>query len=224
MSENLINYLTSFLTDSRLEGFRRVLNDRTRYLTVVLEDIYQSQNASAILRTCDCFGIQDVHIIENTNKFQVNVNVVRGATQWLNLYHYHSGANNTLDAIHALKDKGYRIIATSPHKNDIDLHHFDLELGKTALVFGTERRGISSEVIENADGFLKIPMLGFTESLNVSVSAAIILHWLTTQLQTKNIDWRLNDAEKQDVILQWLRSTLKHVHLLEQEYFRNNPM
>jgi len=151
MEQELINYLSSFLSESRLGIFKRSLSFRTRYITVVLEDIYQSQNASAVLRTCDCFGVQDIHIIENQNKFNEYINVTRGSTKWIDLHHYNQKENNTLDAINKLKSDGYKIVATSPHDNDIDLDNFDLSIGKSAFVFGNEKRGISSEVKENAE-------------------------------------------------------------------------
>lgn len=222
MTNNLIEYLLTYLTESRKELFQRVLEKRTRYLTVVLEDIFQSQNASAVLRTCDCFGIQDVHIIENTNHFNVNPKVVRGATKWLTLHHYNEKENNTVDALNKLKADGYRIIATSPYGNDVDLIDFDLTQGKTALVFGTELEGISKSVVENADGFIKIPMNGFTESFNISVSAAIILHHLTFKLNQQGVNYQLSEKEKEELMLEWLKRSLKGSDLLIEEFLSRN--
>lgn len=209
MNSDLINFLSGYLTDNRREILWRVLEKRTRYLTVVLEDIFQSHNAGAVLRTCDCFGIQDVHIIENINQFEVNPKVVRGATKWLTLHHYNQEENNTLNALSKLKSDGYKIIATTPHVGDFDLDNLDLTQGKIALVFGTEMKGISPEVANFADGFLKIPMFGFTESLNISVSAAIILHHLTFKLNHLKVNYQLTDKEKEEVMLNWLKSSIK---------------
>ena len=158
MSTQLIAYLSEFLKEERLEVLQRSLRFRTRYLTVCLEDIYQSQNASAVLRSCDAFGVQDVHIIEDKNKYQLNPMVARGSSKWLNLHKYNKGDNPSLEAINSLREKGYRIVATSPHIGDTSLEDFDLTKGKAALVFGTELTGISSTVEQNADEFLKIPM------------------------------------------------------------------
>ena len=219
MSKELINYLSEYITPERKELFERTLNSRTRYLTVVLEDIYQTQNASAVLRSCDCFGIQDVHIVENRNRFAINPNVTMGSTKWLNLYHYREKEHNTLDCINQLREKGYRIVATSPHVNDTNLEDFELEKGKTALFFGTELTGISEVVEENADEFLKIPMFGFTESFNISVSAAIILHHLNLRLRQSNIDYQLTEKEKEEIGLEWLRKTIKKSSLIEKKFY-----
>ena len=140
--KDLIEYLSKHVTEKRFSLFQKVIENRTRYITVVLEDIYQSQNASAVLRTCDCFGIQDVHIVENYNKFDVNPQVSLGASKWLTMKHYNDSDQNTLNAINNLKDKGYRIVATSPHSNDVNLDEFDLLEKKSAIFFGTELKGI----------------------------------------------------------------------------------
>ena len=199
--------------------FNKILSFRTNYITVVLEDIFQTQNASAVLRTADCFGVQNVHVIENRNVFRVNPDVVRGASNWVSVKHYNKEDNNTIDAIRKLKADGYRIIATSPHEHDVDLENFDLEKGRAAFIFGTERPGLTDLAMQEADEFMKIPMVGFTESLNVSVSVAVTLHHLTQKLRNHpEIDWHLTDLEKQKLLLHWLRLSIKRVDLLEQKF------
>jgi tRNA (guanosine-2'-O-)-methyltransferase len=224
MNQELIHHLAKYVTDKRFELFQNVIKKRTRYLTVVLEDIFQSQNASAVLRTCDCFGIQDVHIVENTNEFQVNPNVALGATKWLSLNHYNEGENNTIDAISRLKAEGYRIIATTPHTNDVNLDELDLTEGKIALVFGTELNGISDDVKQNADGFMKIPMKGFTESFNISVSAAIVLHHLTYKLEKLGIACNLSDSESDELLFEWLRKSIKGSGLIIKEFLKTSEL
>lgn len=219
-----MEYLAGYLTNNRLELFDRVLVNRTRYLTVVLEDIYQPQNASAVLRTCDCFGIQDVHIIENRNEFEVNREVSLGSSKWLTLNKYSDQSHNSLLAIQHLKSEGYRIVATTPHTNDQNLHEFDISKGKVALVFGSELPGVSETVLKEADEFLKIPMYGFTESFNISVSAAIILHHLTLKMQnSKSINWQLTPYEKDQIKLDWIRRTIKHSELIEKRFLEGKP-
>lgn len=222
--KDLIQFLKEFTTEKRGELFEKIIEDRTRYITVALEDIYQSQNASAVLRTSDCFGIQDVHIIENKNEYKINPDVALGSSQWLNMHKYSDDENNTLKAIKELKSKGYRIVATTPHKEDVNLEDFDLEKGKVALFFGTELQGLSDAMIENADEYLKIPMYGFTESFNISVSAAIILHQLTNKLRNSSIDWKLSDNEKDVIKLDWLKQTIKSSDMLIDEFLskKNN--
>ncbi len=218
MQTGLIQFLSEFVTPERLALFHKMLSLRTNYITVVLEDIYQSQNASAVLRTADCFGIQTVHVVEDKHLFHVNPNVVRGASNWLTINRYNQGENNTLEAIRKLKSEGYRIIAANPHEHDVNLEDFDLEKGKAAFIFGTERPGLTDWAKTEADEFMKIPMVGFTESLNVSVSVAITLHHLTYKLRNSSINWHLSENEKRDILLDWLRLTLKRVDLLEKKY------
>ena len=216
--QELIEFLKPFVLENRFELFNRILSERTRFITVVLEDIYQPQNASAVLRTCDCFGIQDVHIIENKNVFELNKDVVLGSAQWLTLYNYNKKEDNSAHAIENLKKKGYKIVATSPHADDNLLSDFNIQSGKTAFVFGTEKSGISETVKEMADEFVKVPMFGFTESFNISVSAALILHSTTEKLRNSKTHYGLTENEKADLLLQWLRNTIKKVSLLEKKF------
>lgn len=218
MSKELVSFLQEFITDRRKELFYKTIDFRTRYLTVVLEDIYQPQNASAVIRTCDCFGIQDLHIIENQNEYTLNPDVTLGSDKWINLKINNSGENNTIPTLTKLRKKGYRIVATTPHTDDVDLEEFDLSKGKAALLFGTELRGLSEEAMEMADEYLKIPMHGFTESFNISVSAAIILHQLSEKLRKSEIDWKLNEDEKTEILLQWIKNTVKDPQGLIDKY------
>lgn len=222
MQKQLIEFLLQYITTERSDLFEKILQQRTSYLTVVLEDIFQPQNASAVLRTCDCFGIQNVHVIENRNTFNVDREVAMGASKWLSIHKYNEQKNNSLEAIRNLKKDGYRIIATSPHANDLLLPEFNVAKGKAALVFGSELPGISADVLKEADEFLKIPMYGFTESFNISVSAAIILYHLTEKIKTSGINWQLSSSEKDEVMLQWLHNTIKRSKLLEKRFLEKH--
>jgi len=218
MKKELINHLSKIITPERFSLINKNIKNRTRYMTVILEDIYQPHNASAVLRSCDCFGVQDIHIIENKNEYNVNPDVTRGSTKWLDLHKYNTSENNTLSTINELKNKGYRIIATSPHSKDIDLENFDVTKGKFALMFGSEGPGLSKIALENADEFMKIPMYGFTESFNISVSAAIILHHLSLKLRELGINYKLNKDEKDDIILEWLKRSIKKSEMIVNEF------
>lgn len=223
MEPDLIQYLSGFLTNERLSLFQRILSLRTNYLTVVLEDLYQTQNTSAVLRTADCFGIQNIHVIENKNVFQLNPDVVRGASNWVTVTRHNGKTMNTPEALQQLRKDGYRIVVATPHDHDVDLEKFDLEKGKAALVFGCERPGLSEWAMKEADEYMKIPMAGFTESLNVSVAVAITLHHLTHQLRNQStINWQLTEAEKQTILLDWLRASIKRVDLLEEKFYELN--
>lgn len=221
MQKNLITHLSEFVTAERLKLFDKVLEQRTSYITLVLEDIFQPQNASAVLRTCDCFGIQHIHIIENRNEFTVDREVAMGASKWLSLHKYNQNDQNSLETIKTLKKMGYRIVATSPHIKDQLLPEFDLSKGKVAIVFGSELPGISETILNEADEFMKIPMYGFTESFNISVSAAIVLYQLSQKLRNQSdIDWKLSDEERDEIKLAWLRATIKRSSLLEKKFIK----
>lgn len=216
---HLIDYLSQFVSERRLALIHEVLNNRTRYFTVLLEDIVQSQNASAVMRTCECLGIQDIHIIENQNRYQYNPGVAMGSGKWTHLIKYNRKDFNSLDAITDLKQKNYRIVATVPGENCYNLEDFDIYKGKAAFVFGSELTGISEVIKENADELLKIPMYGFTESYNISVAAAIILYQLIHQLRNSDINWRLPDTEHQLLLFEWLQAVIKKPELLIQNFY-----
>lgn len=215
--QKLIDFLSGFVTEARLNKFNQVLKNRTRYITVVLENIFQPHNASAVLRSCDCFGIQDIHIIENEFKFEINHDIALGSSKWITMKKYDNSKNNTQLCIENLKKSGYKIIATTPHKDKCLIEELPLD-NKIALFFGTEKDGVSKHVIDNADGFVKIPMYGFTESFNLSVSVALSLYNLSSRLKKSEIDWHLSVQEKTDIMLQWLKNSIKDSLLLEKEF------
>jgi tRNA (guanosine-2'-O-)-methyltransferase len=186
-----------------------------------LEDIYQSQNASAVLRTCDCTGIQDIHVVEKRNQYEINPDVALGSDQWLSLYYYNKGEDALEKAVNTLKRKGYRIVATSPHKDGVSPETFDLEKGKVALMFGTELNGLSERALELAEEYIQIPMAGFTESYNISVSAAIILYSLRKRLERASIQWKLGEEEKSALLLDWLRTSVKMSDQIENKFINN---
>lgn len=207
--QELIQFLETVMNEDRIELIDKNVNNRTRYITVVLENIFQPQNASAVMRSCDCFGVQDLHVIENSNQYELNPKVVMGSSKWIDLKRYNSKDENTLDAINHLRSEGYRIVATTPHTNDVLLPDFDLTKGKAAFFFGTELTGLSDVVMDNADEFVKIPMYGFTESFNISVSASLVLNHLASALRRSDINWQLSDEEKLDLKLEWYKRSLK---------------
>jgi tRNA (guanosine-2'-O-)-methyltransferase len=211
-------YLCQFISESRKEKFERNVFERTRYITLVVEDIYQAHNASAVLRSVECMGIQDVHVIENRNKYTPNPDVVMGADKWLSIHRYNGHENNTIACIRELKKQGYRIVATTPHTSDCLIKDLPIETGKIALVFGTEIDGISELVKQEADEFVKIPMVGFTESYNISVSAAICLYELTKRMKKSDVIWRLSETEQEQLKLDWVRASIQRPDLLEKEF------
>ncbi len=216
--QQLVEYLSGFVTGNKLAKFDEVLNRRTRHVTVALEDIYLPHNASAVIRSCDLFGIQDVHVIENRNRYTINPGVTLGSSKWINLNHYNSpDTDNSTACITCLKSKGYRIIATSPHRDDRLLSELPVD-HKFALLFGTEETGLTEKALEMADEFIRIPMFGFTESFNISVSVAICLYDVITRLRASDLEIGLSDEEKLELKLVWLRKSLRRHKLLEKKF------
>ena len=215
--QDLLDYLYNFLSENKMNLFDKIIADRTKYVTVALENIFQPQNASAVLRTADVFGIQDVHVIENDNEYNVNPRVVHGASKWINLHKYNEEENNTLTCINKLKSDGYKVYGTTPHTDDCLIQDIPLD-DKVALVFGTEMTGLSDIAMENVDGFVKIPMYGFTESLNISVSASICLYELKKRLKQSDINWQLSEDDKLDQLLVWAKKVIKDGTLIEKQY------
>ena len=210
---DLLDYLETFLTEERKQRFKDILKYRTRYLTIAAEDVFQLHNASAIVRTCDVFGLQDVHLIEGRFGERVDKNIAMGAQQWVDIKRYKTAK----DCLRSLKSDGYKIVATIPAGNAIALDDFVVN-EKTALFFGTEKEGLSPEIVREADDFLQIPMVGFSESLNVSVSAAIILQQLSAQLRASDLPWQLNKEEKLEKQLDWTKKTIKNVDQIIERY------
>lgn len=216
----LVQFLRDFITDDRWQTINEVLGKRTRHLTVVLEDIYQPHNASAVLRSCDCFGIQDVHVIENRNKFAPNKGITIGADKWISLYTYNKqGENNTERCYQQLKGEGYRIIATTPHEDDTTIDEVPVDQ-KTALVFGAELEGLSDYALNHADEYARVPMVGFSESFNISVGAALCLYELSTRLRNTRDDWLLEDQEKLELQLDWLKKSIRASDQLVQKFLK----
>ncbi|WMJ74237.1 RNA methyltransferase [Cytophagaceae bacterium ABcell3] len=217
IEEGLKVYLSGFLTEERMARLKDVLGRRTRHLTVVMEDIHQPHNGNAVIRSCECFGIQDLHIIEHKSRFSISKKVGSGAWKWIDIKKY-KGVHATEQCINSLKDKGYRVLAATPHTDDISIGDYQLDT-KTAIMFGSEHTGLSPKAMDLADGFIKIPMHGFTESLNISVCAAIMIQNLREKLDASSLDWRLKEEEAEEIIRRWVRKSVKKPHMLEKQYF-----
>lgn len=213
----LLNHLKSFLTEKRQQRFDEVLSKRTKHFTVAIEDVYQLHNTSAVIRSCDVFGIQEIHIIEERNTKRIDREIAMGAQKWVDLKRYNS-VNNSLKE---LRKQDYQIVATTPHAADCSLNDFDISK-KSCFFFGRETQGLSEEVLDAADLNLKIPMVGFTESLNISVSAAIILQHITTKLRHSDLHWQLTDTEKNQKQLDWIQKTVKDYQGIVERFKRTH--
>ena len=212
------NHIAPMLSDRRKDLFDDILKQRTRHFTVILEDLFQKHNTSAIVRSCDIFGVQDVHIIENKYNSYMSNQVGKGSQKWIDFYRYNEKQINTQDCIDAIKKEGYQLIATTPHNESCLVQDFDITK-KSAFVFGVEKEGVSNTMMEQADGFLKIPMVGFTESLNVSVAAAITLQSVTDKLRRSDIQWQLSEEEQFFKKIEWMEKTIKSITKIKERYF-----
>lgn len=217
----LIEHFSHYISDHKREFIARVLDLRTRHITVVLEEIYQSQNASAIIRTCECMGIQDIHFIEKETKYSVNRRVVKGSHKWVDLIKHKSRLGNaTQECFDTLRARNYKILVTDPSPDGMSIDDVPVT-EKLAVVLGNELHGTSDYAIRHADLKVKIPMFGFTESLNISVSAAICLNTLIPKLHRSDVDWHLGDEEKNAIKLRWLRNMMKRPEIMEREFLKS---
>jgi tRNA (guanosine-2'-O-)-methyltransferase len=216
----LIAYLRQFITAERRAKIEAVLSQRTRYLTLVAEDFHFSQNSSAVLRTAEGLGIQDMHIVENTRSFKLNPNVTRGSNKWLTLHQYNQeGRNNTALCFEKLRSQGYRLAATCPHGEAITPEELPLDT-RVALLMGNEQDGLSDYALKSADFAVQVPMDGFLESFNVSVSAAVCLYSLTRRIKQQNLPWQLSDEEKTHLRLDWLILSNRSSEALIGQFFK----
>lgn len=197
--------LAEFMTAERYGVLRGSVALRMRYMTVLAENMYHGQNAAALIRHCDAFGVQQMHTVETKCRFQPNPVIARGSERWVDVERHAS----TPEAIAALRRAGYRIVATTPHREDVTPETFDVTKGPFALIFGTEHAGISDEAIAGADEFLRIPMCGLVESLNVSASAAILIYLLTERIRRTVDGWQLSVVEQAELMERWMRRSVK---------------
>lgn len=216
--EKVLTAFYNMISESKQEMFDQIASDRTRYITVVLETIMKEHNASAVLRTCDCFGIQDLHAIEKGTSYEIQREIAKGAGNWVDMETYMSNDTPTIECLSALKNRGYKIVATSPHATQkISEISIDQPI---ALVFGTENDGISSEAESCADELVSIPMYGFTESFNISVSAAIALNILRDRLERSNLTWKLSYEEQIKLKILWSTRIIRDGEDVEKEIRR----
>ncbi|SRR5690554_6879748 len=211
---DLLEYLETIITPERRQRFIEVLQNRTKHFTVAVEDVYQLHNTSAVMRSCEVFGVQELHVIEERFSKRIDKQIAMGAQKWVDIFKH----QDSMSCMEALREKGYRIIATTPHNDSVLLEDFDIST-PAAIFFGTEKTGLSEQVMKHADGYLKIPMVGFTESLNISVSAAIILQNLTERLRRSAIKWQLTEEEMLEKRLDWTRKSIKDIDFIEKRFF-----
>lgn len=205
-----IEYLSSFMLEERFATLCRALDMRTEYITVLTENMFHAQNASAIVRHCEAFGVQNIHTVEELCPFLPTLNIALGTDKWIDI-HRHA---TTREALDALRKEGYRIVATTPHHKSCTPETFDVTKGKFALVFGTEKTGVSDEVLAEADEYLQIPMCGMVDSLNVSASAAILIYMLSERMRLECKEWQMEEEPKVRRLYDWCRYSVKDAEAL----------
>ena len=206
----VIETLAEYVSEHKQALIDRVLKLRTRHFTLVFEDIDKPHNVSAVLRTAECMGVQDLHFIKNKNDYSVNTGITQGAAKWVTLHHHNKAEDNVSQCFDSLRMDGYKIYATSLHETSRSIHDLDPK-EKTAIVFGTEADGITEETGEKADGFVHIPMSGFTESFNLSVSAAMCM----TIFKSKLGLWpELSEKEQISLRAEWYRKIVREADLI----------
>ncbi|MBT3611417.1 MAG: RNA methyltransferase [Flavobacteriales bacterium] len=220
LRHDLVQYLKEFIVEERRELFEEKIKQRTKHITVVLENVFQGRNISASIRSADCFGVQDVHVIENDNIFNDDPEVSMGADKWVSTTRYNQEKNNTAKAIKKLKADGYQIIATTPHNTDCDLYDIKIIDQKIALIFGSEVKGCSEQTLKLADRRMRIPMYGFTESFNISVSVSLCLQHLIYKMRNSAVNWRMNQEQQDKTLLKWLRNSIKSSTQIEEKYLK----
>lgn len=218
----LIEHLSQFVTEPRKARLEEVLDNRTRHITVVLEDLYQTQNISAVMRSCECYGIQDAYIVENRNEFEIHKDISMGADKWLTLHHYPHAEHNMKQCIDDLHAKGYTVVATLPDEKKTTIQDLPIDR-KTAFLFGTELTGLSEEAVRYADCNALIPMYGFTESFNISNSAAIILSNFSERLRHSDVDWHLGEDEREALYFDWLQKSIRDPEAIIRHYLATHP-
>jgi len=240
-SKQLIEILKGMVTEERYALLEKKLLQRTRHITLVLENVHHEQNISAVIRTCECLGIQDLHIIENSNKHGNHPTIDRGAEKWLTIRYYNSQDENSQECVEALKQDGYKIIATTPHddatllpptpgfgakyslpERSDSLYRYEVKDEKIAIVIGSERKGISQYIVDNSDDFVTIPMVGFTESLNLSACAAIIASYLRHSMEKGGIDISIDEDDRDDIMIEWLKNSIRNADLVMQRIIEQN--
>jgi len=221
IQQKLIAYLSQFTTNHKLEVIDRTLQERTRHVALVLEDVFHGHNISAAVRSAECFGVQDIHIIEQRHGYSFKEGITKGASEWLSVYRYTKHENNTAHCFEWLKKNNYCVAVTSPHAKGYAIHELPLDK-KIALVFGTEQSGITQYAYDNADAHVVVPMYGMTESLNISVCAALCLYDVTSRLRAGSSAWRLSEEEKTEIKLEWLRRIVRGSDQLEKRFLENN--
>lgn len=219
MALKFYDRLFDLLTEHKKNLFTTLIEYRTNHIAWLADNFYHEQNSSAIIRSADCFGYNTVFVIEDKYRFKVNEEIAMGAQKWVNTVIFQVGNVDYGQAIHAIKQSGYKLIAATPHINGLSVENLDIRK-PICIAMGSERHGHHPEILEEADGFVAIPMEGFSESLNVSVTAGVLMYTLKKRLKSEGIDWQLSDADKKRQILIWMLKTIPSAQKMVERWIQ----
>lgn len=195
--------LLSRLTEHRRDLLQKVVQNRTRHFCMVLEDLFDPHNISAVIRTAEVFGLEDVHVIEEVNPYKVNRSILKGSIKWMNVY-LHKRRKSCMEY---LRSKGYRIaVASTNTKNSV----LDLDLSQpTAFYLGSEFTGNHPDTLSAADAEFKLPQYGITESMNVSVAGGVLMCYLDHFMQSHGrARYALPPKDRDALLLEWVERHL----------------
>nr|WP_243436127.1 RNA methyltransferase [Acanthopleuribacter pedis] len=218
----LTDYFAGFISENKKNLFQQAAAERTRHVTVVMEDIADPHDASAVIRSCECYGVQDFHVITRRRKFTVAPGVAVGASKWVDLYK-HAEQDDASPCLTELKKAGYRVVGLSTRPDAIPLDAVDLDQ-KTALVFGSEDLGLSDCVHASLDATATLPVLGMGRKFNLSVAAALCLYTISARLRATNIPWRLTEAQRTVLLLSWYAKIPKRRHYLTERFLNDRGL
>ncbi len=214
-SQKTFEYLKQFLTDERLSKIEFYAQESSDFVLPVMEDIFQFRNAAAIVRSVEACGFHKIVAMESENEFNPNLRVTKGAETWVEV----EKMPHQIASLEKIKERGYKILAISPEKNAIMLPDYDLK-EPVALVFGTEKEGVTEEILDFADETLAIPMYGFTKSFNVSVAAAICFYDLKQKLVKSDFDYKLSDEKLWELKVRWAKNSIKSGEEILQKFLK----
>ncbi|MEZ6067455.1 MAG: RNA methyltransferase [Planctomycetaceae bacterium] len=214
--QELFQHYLTFLTPARRRRIREVLSMRTRHLAVAMDGVFHPHNSSAVLRSCDAFGVQDVYLVEDPETERLSRKVAAGSDKWLTVHRF-KGEGRTDRCVATLRSKGYRIAVTSPHAGTAtpELLPIDEPL---VLVIGNETKGVSPTFCAAADLTVHVPTVGFVESLNLSVAAALCLSCLSGRIQRSPIEWRIGAEDAEEIEFDWVRKSVRNAAELQRRW------
>ncbi len=208
-----IAFLEQHISAHRLQKIKNVLAQRTRHLTVVLENLYHPENGNAVMRSVECFGLQEMYVVQEKYDWKYSLKIARGAAKWTDVHAYSSENGGAAACYQQLRERGYQLVATDPQPGSFTAQNLDISK-PVALIFGTESTGVAPETLAMADARIHIPMVGFTESFNISVSAGILLAQLRQRLEAEVPHWQLTEADQVAIYADWLAKSVRHADAL----------